>query len=488
MSPKNTKISLPIESGDLADDVCPICLGQGFVVLDLPIGHPEFGRAQPCRCRQAEIALRRQVELTKVSNLNQLRHMTFETFLPDGVGMDEEERQNLRRAFEKARLFASHPEGWILFTGTYGCGKTHLAAAIAQEVLSQGQSALFVVVPDLLDHLRAAFGPNSETSFDERFDTIRQTPLLILDDLGAQSATPWAKEKLFQILNYRYVVRLPTVITTNLGLNEIEPRLRSRLTDVDLATVVPIIAANYRSSSYRGGQEISTFQLHSDQTFENFELRRDELPPKEAQSLAEAKASALAFAAYPHGWLVLVGKFGCGKTHLAAAIANRRMNVNRERAIFVAVPDLLDYLRAAFYPLSTAPLDVRFDEIKRAPLLILDDLGMESATPWAREKLFQLLDFRYVALLPTVFTTSIPVTAAEGPSDQVTKNKSRIDDRTIENMHPWLANRMLDTSRCEIVSILAKSYRSGQSKRSQAKRAADEKWLQQFESDERWQS
>jgi DNA replication protein DnaC len=350
-------------------------------VLDLPIGHPDFGRALPCRCRQAEIALRRQVELTKVSNLNQLRHMTFETFLPDGVGMNVDQSQNLRRAFEKARMFAANPEGWLLFTGTYGSGKTHLAVAIAHDVLRRGQSALFVVTPDLLDHLRAAFGPNSETSFDERFETVRQTPLLILDDFGSQSATPWAKEKLFQLLNHRYVTQLPTVITTNLRLSEIEARLRSRLADPDLSTVVPMTAPDFRSSGDSSSQELSTLSLHNDQTFDNFDLRREDLPEDAARSLARAKSHAEAFTIDPQGWLVLTGPYGSGKTHLAAAIANRRLQDQHERTMFVVVPDLLDYLRAAFSPNSAAPLDIRFEEVRRAPLLILDDLGTESATP-----------------------------------------------------------------------------------------------------------
>ncbi len=57
-----------------------------------------------------------------------------------------------------------------------------------------------MVVPDLLDHLRATFSPSSTVSLDRRFEEVRTTPLLILDDLGTQSATPWAREKLYQIV------------------------------------------------------------------------------------------------------------------------------------------------------------------------------------------------------------------------------------------------------------------------------------------------
>lgn len=415
------------------------------MVRDVPLGHPDFGRAVPCVCRANDLARMRQAELARVSNLALLKEMTFDAFYPDGVGLPDDKRENLRKAYATARAYADHPEGWLLFTGAYGCGKTHLAAAIAHEVIARGEPALFIVVPDLLDHLRAAFGPNSETSFDERFERVRTAPFLVLDDFGSQSATAWAQEKLFQLLNYRYITRLPTVITTNLRLPDIEPRLRSRLADPDLTVIVPITAPDFRGSGDPSAHELSTLKLHTDQTFETFDLRQGEVQPEVHQSLGRAKALAEAFAVDPSGWLVLTGPYGCGKTHLAAAIANRRAQNYHERTMFVVVPDLLDYLRAAFSPNTTSPLDVRFEEVRRAPMLVLDDLGTESATPWAREKLFQLLNYRYAARLPTVITSS----------------------QAVEEMDERLASRMLDTTRCTVVSILAPSYRGGKAQRAQ---------------------
>jgi DNA replication protein DnaC len=114
-----------------------------------------------------------------------------------------------------------------------------------------GQPALFVVVPDLLDHLRATFSPTSQVRFDRRFEEVRNSPLLILDDLGTESASPWAQEKLFQLLNYRYNARLPTVITMAQRIEEVDPRLRTRMLDMKLCTVFAILAPSYREVGRR---------------------------------------------------------------------------------------------------------------------------------------------------------------------------------------------------------------------------------------------
>ena len=77
---------------------------------------------------------------------------------------------------------------------------------------------------------------------------MREAALLVLDDLGAQQSSPWANEKLFQLLNYRYNSRIPTIITTNnTGLQGVEERVRSRMSDTSLVTRVTFEdAVDYR--------------------------------------------------------------------------------------------------------------------------------------------------------------------------------------------------------------------------------------------------
>jgi DNA replication protein DnaC len=135
--------------------------------------------------------------------------------------------------------------------GVYGCGKTHLAAAIANARVAEGHPALFVVVPDLLDHLRATFSPSSQVRFDKRFEEVRRAPLLVLDDLGTESASPWAQEKLYQLFNHRYNARLPTIITMTQTIDKVDPRLRTRMLDLERCTIRGIIAPSYRGAPQR---------------------------------------------------------------------------------------------------------------------------------------------------------------------------------------------------------------------------------------------
>lgn len=318
--------------------------------------------------------------------------------------------------------------------GGYGCGKTHLAAAIGNFAVSLGVPTLFVTVPDLLDLMRQSFD-DKKIGFEERFDEIRQAPLLIMDDFGTQNATPWAQEKLFQILNYRYINHLALVVTTNLSLREIEGRIRSRLQDPDLVTSVFITAGDFRNPLGDTGQPELLSVLH-DRTFASFDLRKDEgLDKEEVQSLEKAFRAAKEFAERPRGWLVFMGSYGIGKTHLAAAIANYQFDQGKP-PMFVQVPDLLDHLRATFSPNSSISYDLRFDEIRTAQLLILDDLGTQSMTPWVREKLYQLFNSRYFAELPTVITTSDELEAMDGR----------------------LRSRLLDKRVCDIYVIKAPAY------------------------------
>jgi DNA replication protein DnaC len=422
------------------DPGCEICGGVGYIRQDLPLEHPDFGKMQICVCRTGQLKKLARDGLYKMSNLEELAHLTFDNFESQGqIGLGPAQAASLERAFNHSQQFASTLEGWLVLQGPYGCGKTHLAAAVANFVVDIGVPTLFLTVPDLLDSLRFSYN-NPESTFEERFEEIRQSPLLIMDDFGTENATPWAQEKLFQILNYRYINNLPLLITTNLSLNQIEGRIRSRLQDPELVTRVKILAPDYRRPmDDTGHSELSSLGLLADHTFGNFSLREDEnLEKEEKKKLESAFNASQQYAEKPQGWIVLQGGYACGKTHLAAAIANYR-SAEGVPPLFIMVPDLMDHLRSTFSPDSKVSYDRRFDEIKTSPLLVLDDLGTESMTPWVKEKLYQLFNYRYNASLPTVITT--------------TDKLSEVD--------PRIRSRILDRRICRVYAITAPPYRGG---------------------------
>ncbi|HET9915439.1 MAG TPA: ATP-binding protein [Anaerolineales bacterium] len=428
----------------LGDPNCPHCGGAGYLRTDVPVGHPNFGRLEICVCRQRDVSQQVRERLYSLSRLDELKELTFDTFQPRGQkGLGEKQATSLEMAFNQAHHYAKNLNGWLLLRGGYGCGKTHLAAAIANYAVEMGVPTLFLTVPDLLDMLRFAYD-SEDTTFEERFNEIRNASLLVLDDFGTQNATGWAQEKLFQIINYRYINKLSLVVTTNLSLDEIDARFRSRLADRELVSDVRINAPDYRRPlDDIGHPELSSLALLAGKTFGSFEDRINEgLPPDELKSLQKTLKAAHGFAEKPRGWLVFMGGYGSGKTHLAAAISNYRAGLG-DPPLFVMVPDLLDHLRATFSPNSSVAFDRRFDEIRTAPLLILDDLGTQSMTPWVREKLYQLFNYRYNAELPTVITTS----------------------DSLDEMDARIRSRLLDGKLCAIYAISVPSYHGGRAKK-----------------------
>ena len=430
-------------TADAGAPLCPICGGAGFVRRPYPVDHPRFGKAEPCECILSEDEGVRRDRLQRISNIGALRRFTFETLIPTGrTG----ESDWFERACAVARDYAADPAGWLVLTGASGSGKTHLAAALANERIAHGHPALFMVVPDLLDHLRASFDPGEDDlGFDQLFEQVRNAPLLILDDVDTGAGKAWAREKLLQIVNHRFNVGLPTVFTTTARPKELDERLATRLCDEALSRVLVLDGPGRAGYAQVGGMTRERLAEHQ---FRNFDVRAPALRAEERESLEAALRAAMAFADDPRGWLTLQGANGCGKTHLACAIANRAL-ASGMGVFFAVVPDLFDYLRASFAPGKDAPYDELFDRVRNADLLILDDLGAQSTTQWAQEKLYQIVNYRHVAGLPTVVTTDQPLDA-------------------LQSAHPRLVARIADPHAGTILVVLAPHYRLGRAETAPA--------------------
>jgi len=425
-----------------AGKICPVCKGAGFVHPTPESGKVDFSRVVPCQCSKGELRKKKTEYLEKYSNMGSMSQLNFDNLSPKGKATSTIAQERFTQVYQAARDFADNPQGWLLFSGPGGSGKTHLACAVANHRLSLGEPVFYIGAADLLDHLRSAFSPASDTTYDDLFEQVKNVPLLVLDDLTLGSTSSWAKEKLEQLLHHRFNARLATVITTDVPLEKIDERLRGHLVNNEFCQAWTIETTSPLES--RSGLEL---ELLRNMTFDNFDEKRLELPPEQRQNLRQAYNLAVEFARSPEGWLIFQGINGCGKTHLAAAIANYQLAQGKP-VLFVVVPDLLDHLRSTFSPDSKISYDEFSEKLKETPLLILDDFGEQSATPWAQEKLYQLINYRYNARLPMVCTTCL----------------------SLDEIETRISSRMVDPRISLVFNIIAPDYRGNVKHTRQPKR------------------
>ena len=133
-----------------------------------------------------------------------------------------------RHPLKICKEYAEDPDSSLFLYGPYGTGKTHLAVAITRELLQKGREVIFISVPRLLFEIRKAFkeDTHAESDYVERYTSIEY---LILDDFGVEKTTEWARQTLNYIIYERDNYLKPTVITSNLSLDEISEKLDGRI-------------------------------------------------------------------------------------------------------------------------------------------------------------------------------------------------------------------------------------------------------------------
>ena len=180
----------------------------------------------------------------------ELSQMNFDTFNPKG----RRGNSNLEPVFESAKKYSQTPDGWLTFySDNSGVGKTHLAVAIGNYRKSVGEDVFFAFVPELMDELRSGFSPDSSLNSSRIFDRVKDSSLLILDDLGNEQDTNWSQKTIYHLLVYRHNHRLPTIITTRTDFTSIAGRSAqaSRIQDANIGQILNIQAPDYRMGRTR---------------------------------------------------------------------------------------------------------------------------------------------------------------------------------------------------------------------------------------------
>lgn len=217
-----------IRENGLPDDVyevwwdCAKCQDTGFI-----------GIGEKCSCLiQEELQERWQS-----SGLSpEQKCQTFSSYSLEWYKDKERYRNILQVSLDFAEKIIKH-EGQdknLLFCGPVGTGKTHLCSAIANYVLQSGVSVIYLKTSKLLDMIRENKYRSDEDKYRDnikKIDEVYRVGLLIIDDLGTEILTDFAREQLFLILDERINLRLPWVISTNLLPNIIESIYGDRISD-----------------------------------------------------------------------------------------------------------------------------------------------------------------------------------------------------------------------------------------------------------------
>lgn len=213
----------------LAPARCPRCKGAGYLVYDVPFGHPKFGHLLPCICRAR--ARSPQLAAALTAALGNLAACTLDSFdlnrpLPRTVRWHgsqmthAQQRQMLEAAVAEVRAFVQGPaRPWIFLYGPCGSGKSHLAAA-AYNALAPTLNAGFLTAAALLGYLREGI---EDHSVDRRGQEIQMLEVLVIDDLGTEEPSSWGLARLYDLLNYRALHQLPTILTANVPLDALCP-------------------------------------------------------------------------------------------------------------------------------------------------------------------------------------------------------------------------------------------------------------------------
>lgn len=263
---------IPFRTAPPENSNCPFCgkllEPQGIVMM----GSVMFWQPFPprCDCKQAaahwetydreqkekwaleEETKRRKVLQEKVEQLlgksgikKRFMQRTFPNFIIDTPGR----QKNYQIAKEYADNFSSHQKrgDGLYIEGTNGTGKTHLAAAIALQLIGEGIPVICKASSDLLLDIRKTFNSSEGASEGQILDIYKRVDLLIIDDLGKEQCTDWGMSTLYSILNDRYEDMKPTIITTNYNTENLIKALTPK--GMDGSKIIAIISRLQETST-----------------------------------------------------------------------------------------------------------------------------------------------------------------------------------------------------------------------------------------------
>lgn len=193
--------SMPSAERSADKPVCPLCEGMGQLRMDVPIGHPQFGKLVRCPCRAAADS----------AYLQEISSMTPEekNWRLDDIDCEGETKKDTRVMVDACQTFLVRPYGMLTIYGTCGNSKSHALCALVNQTLEQGHEAVYVLAFDLINYIRKAYSEKNSTVVDDdaysRLMRFSGVNLLCIDELDKIfPLTYWEGKQLSHFFNERY--------------------------------------------------------------------------------------------------------------------------------------------------------------------------------------------------------------------------------------------------------------------------------------------
>ena len=232
----------PYDAPEIGDEpeICPLCYGSGMEIV-------KGKGARPCGCRKKK-SHSNLIEKAKIPKRYENCHFNNYHVLNTSQGHAFKFAMNLVRTYPAV-------ERGLLFMGTVGVGKTHLAVSILKGLIEQRIDCLFYESGALLKSIQDSYNSISQTSELKLLQPIFDAEVLVLDEIGASKPTDWVRDTMANIINTRYNDKKLTIFTTNyLDERHVEReetledrigvRLRSRL--FEMCKTVPLGGEDFR--------------------------------------------------------------------------------------------------------------------------------------------------------------------------------------------------------------------------------------------------
>ena len=211
---------------ELRKEICEGCQEE-ITFFEVPlIGGPNKGKLietkKGCKCEDKQLAIealeaekraKKKYILDLFEEKSLINRKLKKANLKNYKPTHESQVNALEWAVNYCKDFDPLNSNNALFAGECGLGKSHLAVGVVKYLILQGHSCIFTSVPKLFTKIKTSWDKNNEHNEQDLLNALEIVDFLVLDDLGAEQASPWQLSKLFEVIDARQ--GKPTIYTTN---------------------------------------------------------------------------------------------------------------------------------------------------------------------------------------------------------------------------------------------------------------------------------